>query len=140
MFKRNKVKALQVERLDELRGLAAEGKPVLIDFWQTGCQPCRTMDGIVDELAAEFDGAAHVVKIDVRRAPEAAAAFRVQSTPTFVVLGTSQKKPSKKARQRAAKTGAPSTKAYSPRWRGSGLIRKDVLAGALESNGARRPA
>jgi thiol-disulfide isomerase/thioredoxin len=140
MFKRNKVKALHVERLDELRGLAAEGKPVLIDFWQTGCQPCRTMDGIVDELAAEFDGAAHVVKIDVRRAPEAAAAFRVQSTPTFVVLGTSQKKPSKKARQRAAKTGAPSTKAYSPRWRGSGLVRKDVLAGALESNGARRPA
>lgn len=139
MFKRNRVKALQVERLDELRGLAAEGKPVLIDFWQTGCQPCRTMDGIVDELAAEFEGAAHVVKIDVRRAPEAAAAFRVQSTPTFVILGTSQKKPSKKARQRAAKTGSPSTKAYSPRWRGSGLIRKDVLAGALESNGASRP-
>jgi len=136
MFKRKRAKALNVERVDELRGLTAEGKPVLIDFWQTGCQPCRTMDGIVDELAAEFDGAAHVVKIDVRKAPEAAMRFKVQSTPTFVILAKSQKKPSKKARQRAAKSGASSTKAYSPRWRATGVVRKDILADALVSNGA----
>lgn len=136
MFKKRRVKAEQIERPEELRGLTAEGRPVLLDFWQQGCQACRTMDGIVDELAGEFEGAAHVVKVDVRRAPELAAAFKIQSTPTFVVLGRSQKKPSKKARQRAAKAGTPSTKAYSPRWRGSGLIKKDVLAGALVSNGA----
>jgi thioredoxin 1 len=136
MFKRKRVKPINVVRFDELRGLAAEGKPVLVDFWQTGCQPCRTMEGIVDELANEFDGAAHVVKIDVRQAPEVAARFKVQSTPTFVILAKSQKQPSKKARQRAAKSGKPASKAYSPRWRGSGLIRKDVLATALVSNGA----
>jgi thiol-disulfide isomerase/thioredoxin len=136
MFKRKRVKAAAVERLDELRGLTAEGKPVLIDFWQTGCQPCRTMDGIVDELAAEFEGTAHVVKVDVRRAPELAMRFKVQSTPTFVLLARSQKQPSKKARKRAAQSGAPGTKAYSPRWRASGLVQKDVLMSALTSNGA----
>jgi len=136
MFKRKRVKALTIDRLDELKGLAAEGKPILIDFWQDGCQPCRTMGGIVDELANEFQESAHVVKVDVGRVPGAVEQFKIQSTPTFVVLARSQKKPSKKARQRAAKAGAPAPKAFSPRWRGSGLVRKDILAQALVSNGA----
>lgn len=136
MFKRKRVKALTIDRLDELKGLAAEGKPILIDFWQQGCQPCRTMDGIVDELADQFQDSAHVVKIDVGRVAGAAQSFRIQSTPTFVILARSQKATSKKARQRAAKAGAPAEKPFTPRWRGSGLIRKDVLAQALVSNGA----
>lgn len=136
MFKRKRLKALTIDRLDELKGLAAEGKPILIDFWQQGCQPCRTMDGIVDELADQFQDSAHVVKIDVGRVAGAAQSFRIQSTPTFVILARSQKATSKKARQRAAKAGAPAEKPFTPRWRGSGLIRKDVLAQALVSNGA----
>jgi len=138
MRRRKRVKPLVIDRLDELKGLAAEGKPILIDFWQDGCGPCRTMNGIVNELAEEFDGAAHVVKIDIGRVAGAVAAFKVQSTPTFVVLARSQKQPSKKARKRAAAAGAPAKKAYSPRWRSSGLVRKDILEQALVSNGAAR--
>jgi thiol-disulfide isomerase/thioredoxin len=138
MFKRKRVKALHIDRLDELKGLAAEGKPILIDFWKDGCQPCRTMDGIVDEIANDFGEAAHVVKVNVGQVPGAVEQFRIQSTPTFVVLAKSQKKPSKKARQRAAKAGTPAKKAYSPRWRSSGLVRKDILEQALVSNGASR--
>lgn len=138
MFKRKRVKALTIDRLDELDGLAAENKPILIDFWQQGCQPCRTMDGIVDELANEFQESAHVVKVDVGRVPGAVEQFRIQSTPTFVIMARSQKKPSKKARQRSAKAGVPAGKPVSPRWRGSGLIRKDVLEQALLSNGAKK--
>ena len=38
----------------------ADGKPVLIDFMKHGCQPCQVMDGIVNEVADEFqeEGAA----------------------------------------------------------------------------------
>lgn len=136
MRRRKRVKPITIDRLDELKGLAAEGKPILIDFWQYGCAPCKVMDGIVNELATDFDGAAHVVKVDVGRVPGAAAAFKVQSTPTFVILGTSQKKPSKKARKRAGSAGAPAKSPYSPRWRASGLIQKDALARALISSGA----
>jgi thioredoxin 1 len=139
MFKRKRVKPITIDRLDELKGLVAEGKPILIDFWKQGCQPCRTMDGIVTELADEFQGAAHVVKVDIGRVPGAVETFRIQSTPTFVVMARSQKKPSKKARQRAAKSGAPARKPFTPRWRSSGLVRKDVLEQALVSNGAVRP-
>ena len=138
MRRRKKVRAVVIDHLDELKGFAAEGKPILIDLWQQGCAPCKVMNGIVDELASDFEGVAHVVKVDVGRVPGAAAAFKVRSTPTFVVMGRSQKKPSKKARKRAAAAGAPQKKAYSPRWRGSGLVKKDVLERALISNGAVR--
>ncbi len=138
MRRRKRAKPLVIDQLDELKGLTAEGMPILIDFWQQGCAPCKVMDGIVNELAVDFQGAAHIVKVDVGRVPGAAAAFKVQSTPTFVILGRSQKKPSKKARKRAATAGAPAQKGHSPRWRGSGLVKKDVLERALVSNGAIR--
>ncbi len=140
MRRRKRVKPLVIDQLDELKGLATEGKPILIDFWQQGCASCKVMDGIVNELAADFEGTAHIVKVDVGRVPGAAAAFKVRATPTFVILGRSQKKPSKKARKRAAAKSAPAKKAYSPRWRGSGLVKKDVLERALASNGAVRDA
>ena len=134
---RKRQKPAHVARLDEIEALAAEGKPVLIDFFQVGCQPCRIMDGIVNELADEYAGSAHIVKVDVGRVRGVIEAFGIRSTPTFVLLARSQKKPSKKARRRAG--GAPSPSATpSPRWRASGLVRKDVMTRALESNGAVR--
>ncbi len=140
MFRKH-VKAEQITRLDDLYTYLAEGKPVLVDLWKANCQPCRTMSGIVDELAEEFAGRAHVVKLDVGSVPGAVQAFRVQSTPTFVVLGKAPKPLSKKARKKAgnAPVAGPAP-SLNPRWRASGLVRKDVLAGALRSNGAAPPA
>lgn len=140
MFKR-RIKAAHVGSLDELRGYLAEGLPVLVDLWKDNCQPCRMMSGIVDELAEEYAGRAHVVKIDVMRVPGAAQAFAVRSTPTFVVLANPVRPPSKRARRRAAQAAPavvpPSGASLNPRWRVSGMIRKDILAGALNSNGAK---
>lgn len=137
MFKK-RVKATHVDTLDQLDALTADGRPVLIDFFQVDCRPCRIMSGIVDELAEEYADTAHVVKVDVRRVPGAVAAFAIRSTPTFVLLGRSQRKPSKKARKRAGGGPAPEPTAVSPRWRASGLVKKDDLARVLETNGATR--
>jgi thioredoxin 1 len=135
MFKKKRTKATQVARLDEIQAMAAEGKPILIDFWQASCNPCRIMSGVVDEIADEYQGRAHVVKVDVTRVHDAVQAFGVRSTPTFVLLAKSQKKPSKKARKRA-QGGPARAGAMTPRWRATGLIRKDQLAAILDSNGA----
>ena len=116
------------------------GKPVLLDFMQVGCGPCQVMDGIVNELAREYGESAHIVKVDVGKVAGAAQAFGVRSTPTFVLLGTAPAKQSKKARQRAQKQGGPSrakSDKITPRWRTSGLVKKDDLKRILESNGAR---
>ena len=136
---RKRVKAQHVGSLDELRAYLREGLPVLVDLWKADCQPCRMMSGIVDELAEEYAGRAHVVKVDVTRVPGAVQAFGVRATPTFVVLANAPRPPSKRARRRGAVAPNPATSnpSLNPRWRVSGMVRKDILAGALNSNGAR---
>ncbi len=129
IFKR-RTKPINLEHVDQIDELAASGKPVFIDFWQTGCQPCRTMDGVINELADEFSESAHVVKVNVRNVPAAAQRFRVMSTPTFVVYAASPKKQSKKSKRPGGAIGE--------RWRGNGLVKKDQLQRVLERNGASR--
>jgi len=142
--KRNK--AVKIRHLDELKPLVASGKPVLIDFMQINCAPCRTMDGIVNELANEYGDSAHVVKVDVTKVPGAAQAFQVRSTPTFVVLSNRPKKQSRKQTKKGranrpnSKKQRTTTGRITPTWRTTGLVKKDQLQRVLESNGAARLA
>lgn len=111
-----RIKATDLESLAHLDELLLTGKPVLVDFMQTNCQPCRTMDGIVNELAEEFDGTAHVVKANAAQVPDAFRKFKVMSTPTFILLTT-----------------RPGANAATQRWRHTGLVKKDVMVGKIES-------
>ncbi len=135
-----KPKAQRLQTLNELDPMLKSGKPVLLDFMQVGCAPCQVMDGIMNELAREYGESAHIVKVDVGKVAGAAQAFKVRSTPTFVLLGTAPAKQSKKARERARKHGGPArakSGRITPRWRTTGLVKKDALRKILESNGAR---
>lgn len=134
IFSNKRPRARQINHLSELEEMMHGERPVLIDFFQVGCGPCKVMDGIVNELAEEYGESAEVVKVDVTRVAGAAQAFAVRSTPTFVVLGRSAKVSKKKRPQGQAVGGAKMT----ARWRTSGLVHKDQLQRVLESNGARR--
>jgi len=141
MFGRKRVKPIEAKSLDDLKSLFAEGKPVLIDFWQPGCRNCKIMDGIVSELAEEYGGSAYVVKVDVGRVPAAVQTFSVKATPTFVVLGRpAAPVAKKKAKRREAPPAAAPERGHVARWRASGLVRKDQMTRALESAGATRAA
>ena len=130
-------KATKIHSLEDLKPMIASGKPVLIDFMQVNCGPCQVMDGIVNELAEEYAETAHVVKVDVMKVPGAAQAFNVRSTPTFMLIGKTPEKTSKKARKRTTHGKAKRQGGrIQPRWRTTGLVRKDQLQRALESNGA----
>lgn len=142
-FFSKRTKATKVRDLSELETMVASGKPVLIDFMQVNCAPCRTMDGIVNELADEYGDSAHVVKVDVTKVPGAAQAFQVRSTPTFVLLAKAAPKRSRKAARKGTANRPNSRKRgrqvrVGPRWRTTGLVKKDQLQRVLESNGARR--
>lgn len=136
MIFRKRTKPTHVTTLDEIDELAAEGRPVLIDFFQVNCRSCSIMSGIVNELAHEYRDSAHVVKADIGRVPGATEKYRIQSTPTFVLLARPTKQPSKKARKRAGAGPASPPSQPSPRWRAAGLIKKDDLERALRANGA----
>jgi len=63
----------------------AEGV-TLIDFWAEWCGPCKMIAPMIDELAAEYDGKAKVVKINIDNEPDLAVRFNVNSIPTLLII------------------------------------------------------
>ena len=62
--------------------------PVLVDFWATWCEPCKTLGPMLEKLAAEYNGAFELAKVDVDKEQQIAAAFQIRSVPTvFLVKG-----------------------------------------------------
>jgi thioredoxin 1 len=70
--------------------LAAQDKPVLLDFWAPWCGPCRAQAPILDQVADQVGDRAIVAKVNVDEEGELAARFGVQAIPTLVVLKQGQ--------------------------------------------------
>ena len=60
-------------------------KPVLVDFWATWCPPCRVMNPLLEELAADRDYL-KIVSVDVDNEQELAVQYGVLGLPTFVLF------------------------------------------------------
>ena len=59
-------------------------RPVLVDFYATGCGPCKALAPTVEEVARDLDGKADVYKVNVDEEPELASEFGIMSIPTLV--------------------------------------------------------
>jgi len=58
---------------------------VLLDFWASWCGPCRMLSPVIDEISEE-NKSIKTGKVNVDEQPELAAAFRVTSIPTVIVM------------------------------------------------------
>ena len=60
--------------------------PVVVDFWATWCEPCKTLGPALEAIAAEYDGKFDLVKVDVDQNQALSQQFGIQSIPTVIAF------------------------------------------------------
>jgi thioredoxin 1 len=60
--------------------------PVLVDFWAGWCPPCKWLDPVVEEIAAEQAGRLLVAKVDADESPGLARRYGTLSLPSLLVF------------------------------------------------------
>jgi thioredoxin 1 len=69
---------------DFKKDVLEEKLPVLVDFSADWCGPCRVLTPIVEDLAKEYHGKMHFVKINVDDSPQVASKYSIMSIPTLM--------------------------------------------------------
>ena len=68
-------------------GVQLQDQPlVLVDFYATWCEPCKMLDGILEDLEGMLNGKAEIWKLDVDQQPGLSAHFGIRSVPTLILF------------------------------------------------------
>jgi thioredoxin 1 len=66
--------------------LAAQDRPVLVDFSASWCGPCKAMAPALEAFAECRYNELAVVKIDIDEAPGIASKYAIRSVPTLMLF------------------------------------------------------
>ncbi len=64
----------------------ATQQPVLVDFWASWCMPCKTMSGVVEEVATAYSKQLKVFGVNADTNQEILDKYQVTALPTFMVF------------------------------------------------------
>ena len=82
------IKAVTDATFDEM--VINNERPVVVDFWATWCGPCKMVAPEMEKIAAKYDGAVDVVKVDVDANPSLSQKYGIMSIPTIAFFRPGQ--------------------------------------------------
>ena len=68
----------------------SQKRPVIVDFWADWCAPCKQLMPILEKLAAEYQGAFLLAKVNADEQQMLAQQLGVRSLPTVMVIKDGQ--------------------------------------------------
>lgn len=69
---------------------AAQGKPMVIDFFATWCGPCRHIAPIIEDLSGKYEGQVLIGKCNVDENDELVSKFGIRNIPAIFFLNGDQ--------------------------------------------------
>ncbi len=65
-------------------------QPVLVDYWDQWCGPCRMIAPILDEVANGYQGKLQIAKMNVDENQDIPAKFGIRGIPTLMLFKNGQ--------------------------------------------------
>ena len=63
-----------------------DSRTILLHFWASWCPPCKMVEPVMEELAAEWEGQLKVGKLNVDQNPKVSQTYQVLGVPTFTLF------------------------------------------------------
>ena len=70
----------------KFKDIIQSNKPVLVDFYATWCEPCKTVSPIVNSVKNDVRGKMKVIKVDVDKKKAVSNKYKVKSLPTLAIF------------------------------------------------------
>lgn len=76
--------------METFNDVISEDRLVLVDFFATWCQPCKTMHPILEQVKATLGDKVRIIKVDVDKHRQTAAQYGIQAVPTMMLFRKGQ--------------------------------------------------
>lgn len=76
--------------MSNFQALLNDEVPVLVDFSAEWCGPCKMLAPELEKLKKLHGDALRIIKVDVDKNPQAAAAYQVSGVPTLMLYRKGQ--------------------------------------------------